>query len=163
MGRAEHFPRFSRRSGLLPTSQIHDTSIDTQCDAVNEQFRPVGVTIVAHENVRKRFERKKCDSPPDVALPTLTFDSELTLHFADEEVRLIKLPTGHSDNDAIVYFRKANVLATVGMFMVRGLLPAYTKYAGGNMLGVSDQLRKIAALMPDDGEIIPGQGRRWRR
>lgn len=132
--------------------------IYTQCDAINEQFRPVGVTVIAHANARKRFERKKCDSPPDIVLPTLTFESELSLHFADEEVRLIKLPTGHSDNDAIVYFKSANVLATGDMFYGSGPPPGYTKYAGGNMLGIAEQLRTIVALMPEDVKILPGQG-----
>jgi cyclase len=155
--RAGNVPQFLSALRSISDKPIRYV-IYTQCDAVNEQFRPVGVTIVAHENVRKRFERNKCDSPPDVPLPTLTFDSELTLHFADEEVRIIKLPTGHSDNDAIVHFKKANVLAAGDLFYGGGLLPGYTKYAGGNMLGVTEQLRKIVAVMPDDVKIVPGQG-----
>jgi glyoxylase-like metal-dependent hydrolase (beta-lactamase superfamily II) len=131
--------------------------VETQCDAVNQASLPANATIVAHENVRKRYEAKKCDIDGEPPLPTLTFNSELTLHFADEEVRIIKLPTGHSDNDAVVYFRKANVLATGDIFS-SDVLPGYTKYAGGNMLGVAEQLRRIVALVPEDAKIIPGHG-----
>jgi cyclase len=131
--------------------------IETQCDAVDlDSPQHHGAIIIAHDNVRKRFEVKKCrnDKP---AIPTLTFDSELTIHFDDEDVRLIKLPTGHSDNDVIVYFEKANVVALGDMFYSR-YLPGYTKYAGGNMLGLNDELHRVLALLPGDVRIIPGIG-----
>jgi glyoxylase-like metal-dependent hydrolase (beta-lactamase superfamily II) len=97
----------------------------------------------------------KCDQP--TALPTLTFENELTLYFDDEEVRIIKLPTGHTDGDSIVYFEKAHVVATGDAFTSNG--PAmYSKYAGGNQLGANDELHKIAALLPDDVRVIPGHG-----
>jgi cyclase len=92
-------------------------------------------------------------------LPTLTFESELTLHFADEEVRIIALPTGHTDNDALVYFKKANVAVTGDVFSLQ-TLPAYSKYAGGNALGVNEQMHRYLALLPADVKIIPGHGTR---
>lgn len=61
-------------------------------------FQRAGATIVAHDNVRKRLQEGKC-GPPAV-FPTLTFGNELTLYFDDEVVRIIKLPTGHTDGDA---------------------------------------------------------------
>src|ERR1700733_4381900 len=72
--------------------------IETQCDSVSlEAPQRTGATIVAHQNVRRRFAVGKCFNDK-AALPALTFNSELTLHFDAEHVRLIKLPTGHSDN-----------------------------------------------------------------
>jgi len=131
--------------------------IETQCDSVSlEAPQRAGATIVAHENVRKRFKAGKCFNDK-AALPTLTFDSELTLHFDAEVVRLIKLPTGHSDGDVIVYFEKANVVALGDMFDSR-YLSGYVKYAGGNMLGLNEQLHKVLALLPEDVKIIPGSG-----
>jgi cyclase len=121
----------------------------------NAGLQHAGATIVAHDNVRKRMQAKKCDRP--AALPTLTFNSELSLHFDDEDVRIIKLPTGHTDGDAIVYFEKANVAATGDAF-VSNELPQYSKYAGGNMLGMNEQLHKITALLPEDVKIVPGHG-----
>jgi cyclase len=131
--------------------------IETQCDSVDDESpQRAGATIVAHNNVRKRFELKKCFNDK-AALPTLTFESELTLNFDAEDVRLIKLPTGHSDGDVIVYFTKAKVVAMGDMFYSR-YLPGYTKYAGGNMLGLNDELHKVLALLPGDVKIIPGMG-----
>jgi cyclase len=133
--------------------------INTHCHgdhtAGNVAFERMGATIVAHDNVRKRMQKKKCDQP--TALPTLTFDSELSLHFDDEDVRIIKLPTGHTDGDAIVYFKNANVAATGDAF-VSNELPQYSKYAGGNMLGMNEQLHNILALLPEAVKIVPGHG-----
>jgi glyoxylase-like metal-dependent hydrolase (beta-lactamase superfamily II) len=97
----------------------------------------------------------KCDR--QTALPTVTFGDELTLYFDDEEIRIIKLPTGHTDGDAVVYFEKAHVVATGDAFTSNGL-PAYSKYAGGSMLGMNDELHKIMAALPEDVKVIPGHG-----
>jgi cyclase len=133
--------------------------VDTHCHGDhtggNTGFQSAGATIVAQENLRKRIAAKKCDQP--TALPTLTFDTELTLHVDDEEVQVIKLPTGHRDGDAIVYFKRANVVETGDAFVSSGL-PFYSKYAGGNMLGVNEELHRITALAPGDAMIIPGHG-----
>jgi glyoxylase-like metal-dependent hydrolase (beta-lactamase superfamily II) len=131
--------------------------VETQCDELAPGMpHHAGATIVAHENVRKRFELHKC-SNDNAVLPDLTFDSQITLHFDDEEVRVIRIPTGHSDNDAIVYFKKANVVATGDAFEPN-LLMGYTKYAGGNVLGVAQELSRIVELVPNDARIIPGSG-----
>jgi cyclase len=121
----------------------------------NVGLEHAGATIVAHDNVRKRMQQKKCDQP--TALPTLTFNSEITLHFDDEDVKIVKLPTGHTDGDAIVYFEKANAAATGDAF-VSNELPQYSKYAGGNMLGMNEQLHNIVALLPADVKVVPGHG-----
>jgi cyclase len=121
----------------------------------NVGLQHAGATIVAHDNVLRRMQEKKCDQP--TALPTLTFNSELTLHLDDEDVRIVKLPTGHTDGDALVYFEKANVAATGDAF-VSNELPQYSKYAGGNMLGMNEQLHNIVALLHEDVTIVPGHG-----
>ena len=138
-----------------PIRFVIDTHCHTDHTAGNAALQRAGATVVAQDTLRRRLEAKKCDN--DVALPTLTFDRELTLHFDDEEVRAIALPKGHTDGDAIVYFTKANVVA-VGDAFVSSEHPFYSKYAGGNMLGVNEQLRRIVALFPDDVKIITGHG-----
>jgi cyclase len=121
----------------------------------NAGLQRAGATIVAPENVRRRMEEGKCDRK--TALPTLAFGSTLTLYFDDETVRIIKLPTGHTDGDSIVYFEKANVVATGDAFTSNGL-PEYSKYAGGNQLGTNSELHEIITLLPKDVKVIPGHG-----
>jgi cyclase len=122
----------------------------------NTGFQRAGATIIAHDNVRKRLQQgTSCG--PQTGLPTLTFGSELTLYFDDELVRIIKLPTGHTDGDVMVYFERARVVATGDAFTSNGL-PEYSRAAGGNMLGSNDELHQIVALLPDNAQVIPGHG-----
>ena len=138
-----------------PVKYVVNTHCHRDHTAGNAAFQAAGATIVAHTNVQRRVEAQKCDG--EVALATVAFDTALTLHFDDEEVRLIALPTGHSDGDVIVYFKNANVLATGDAFLTSAL-PFPSRYAGGNMLGVNEQLRRIVELFPGDAEIVPGHG-----
>lgn len=134
--------------------------INTHCHgdhwAGNAAFQAAGATVIAHTNVLKRLEQHKCDGVTH-GLPTITFDTALTLRFDGEEVTAIKMPTSHTDGDAIVYFKKANVVHTGDVFVSLGL-PFRSKYAGGDVLGLADALRQIVKLVPDDAKVIPGHG-----
>ena len=54
--------------------------------------------IVAQENVRKRMQAGNARMAPAVpeALPILTFDRDVTLHFNGEEIRVVHLPAGQA-------------------------------------------------------------------
>jgi cyclase len=122
----------------------------------NAVFQRAGATVIAQSNVRKRLEQDKCDEIQK-DLPTLTFDSELTLDFDGEEVTALKLPTSHTDGDAMVYFKHANVVHTGDVFVSINL-PFRSKYAGGDILGLADALREIVRRVPEDAKVIPGHG-----
>jgi cyclase len=124
----------------------------------NAAFQREGAIVIAHRNVRERLAtQSNCGPPPGTSLPTVTFDSELTLHINEEEIRIIKLPTGHTDGDALVYFKKANVVETGDAFVSSGL-PGSSRTEGGTMVGVVDELRKIIELIPADAKVVPGHG-----
>jgi cyclase len=71
-------------------------------DAAFQKLAPV----IAHENVRKRMaagNEVTGDKPASPeALPIITFDGEVTFHLNGEEIRLLKLPPGHTDGDVAV-------------------------------------------------------------
>jgi cyclase len=142
--------------------------IDTHCHgdhtSGNAAFQREGATVIAHRSVRERLAavHSYCSPRPGTGLPTVTFDSELTLFIDDEEIRIIKLPAGHTDGDALVYFKKANVIATgdafIGAGWIGSTLPGPSRTEGGSMVGVIDALRKIVELVPADAKVIPGHG-----
>src|SRR5580658_409128 len=142
--------------------------IDTHCHgdhtSGNAAFQREGATVIAHRSVRERLAavHSYCSPRPGTGLPTVTFDSELTLFIDDEEIRIIKLPAGHTDGDALVYFKKANVIETgdafIGVGFIASTLPGASRTEGGNMVGVIDALRKIVELIPTDAKVIPGHG-----
>jgi cyclase len=141
--------------------------IDTHCHgdhtSGNAAFQREGATVIAHRNVRERLAApSRCSPRPGTGLPTVTFDSEMTLYIDDEEIRIIKLPAGHTDGDAMIYFKKANVVETgdafIGVGFVASSLPGSSSTEGGNMVGVIDALRKIVKLIPEGAKVIPGHG-----
>lgn len=136
--------------------------INTHCHgdhtSGNAAFQREGAMVIAHRNVRARLAGKSyCGPSPGTNLPTVTFDREMTLYLDGEEIRIIKLPNGHTDGDAMVYFRKANVVETGDAF-VSSSLPGPSRTEGGSMAGVIEELRKILELIPGDAKVVPGHG-----
>lgn len=84
----------------------------------NENLGKAGVVIFAHENVRKRmsseqfiaFMSMKVNPDPRIALPVVTFASDVTLHLNGEEIVVRHVPRAHTDGDAIVHSRNADVV-----------------------------------------------------
>ena len=96
----------------------------------NENLGKTGVVIVAQENVRKRmsteqfnkmFDKKEPPSPA-AALPLVTFVDSISFHVNGDEVEAFHVPPAHTDGDAIVYLRKANVLH-MGDTFFNGMYP----------------------------------------
>jgi cyclase len=75
-------------------------------------------TIIAHDNVRKRlsteqrseFFKQTTPASPKQALPVITFDQSLTVHFNGEDIRAIHFPHGHTDGDSVIFFSASNVV-----------------------------------------------------
>lgn len=131
----------------------------------NENFGKAGATIVAHDNVRKRmasdqvmafFDREVLASP-DVALPVVTFDSELSLHLNDDNMRVYHVARAHTDGDAIIYFEKDNVLHMGDTYFNIGY-PFIDTDSGGSINGYISALERGLALADGDTQIIPGHG-----
>ena len=69
-------------------------------------------TIIAHQNVLARISQGKSAIP----FPMVTFADEMHVRFNGENVRIVHMPNGHTDGDAIVYFETAKVLHLGDMF-----------------------------------------------
>ena len=73
-------------------------------------------TIIAHKNVRKRLMEEQSNmfatTPPrpKEAWPVITFDDSLIIHFNNETIEVLHLPTGHTDGDSVIYFKESNVI-----------------------------------------------------
>ena len=110
-------------------------------------------TIVAQENVRKRM----LATAPAEALPVLTFDHDVTLHFNGEEIQVVHLPAGHTDGDSVVWFTGSNVVHTGDLFFA-GHFPFVDLQSGGTVDGFIAALDAILAKLPPGAKIIPGHG-----
>lgn len=128
----------------------------------NEEFGRDG-TIIAHDNVRKRLATKQelfgetIEPLPKAGLPVITFNQTLTVHFNDEEIRLVHMPRGHTDGDSIVFFTKSNVVH-LGDHMFAGAFPFVDLEHGGDVEGMTKNVARIIDLAPPGAKFIPGHG-----
>ena len=130
----------------------------------NENFKRMGITVVAHEVVRERMQKETVNRqgqpvPPrdKDALPVITFADRLNFHLNDEDIELIHLDPGHTDGDVLVHFVKANVFHTGDTFTRMGY-PFVDVSNAGTINGYISSLDKMLAIMDDNSKVIPGHG-----
>lgn len=126
-------------------------------DAAFQRFAPV----IAHDSVRKRMasgNEVTGDKPsPPEALPIITFDGEITLHFNGEEIQLLKLPAGHTDGDVVVFFKNANIACMGDVFMSPSVSFG-DRWFGGGMLALIGELEFVLPRIAADAKVVPGHG-----
>ena len=124
--------------------------------------------IIAQDNVRRRLEEgvtggygnaagSKTPPQPAGALPMLTFDHEITLHLNGEDIRVLHLPSGHTDGDSVVFFPKSNVVHMGDDFVTYGF-PFVDINSGGSVRGMIAAVDQVLAQVPPDVKVIPGHG-----
>ena len=111
--------------------------------------------IVAHTNVRKRLRI----TPPSTqaALPVVTFDDSLSVHFNGEEIKVLHVPNGHTDSDSFIFFTKSNVVHMGDQFFC-GRYPNIDLGGGGDVRGYIRNVETAIERIPPDAKIIPGHG-----
>lgn len=132
----------------------------------NENFRKDGVTIIAQNHVRERMMKEQYNavrkttippSNPD-ALPVITFEDRIELHINNEDLEVFHYNLGsHTDGDAIIYFKNANVYH-MGDVFVRYGYPFIDMGNGGSINGFIKVLDLALARINDAAVIIPGHG-----
>ena len=122
----------------------------------NENFKRIGATIVAQDNVRGRMSKevsnpttKEVTPPRDKdAWPVVTFPNTLSIHLNDEDIELIHLDPAHTDGDVAVRFRNANIYHMGDMFVTYGY-PYIDYTSGGSINGFVSTLDKLLSMMDD--------------
>ena len=121
--------------------------------------------IIAHDNCRKLLSRKvllpfwkeEHDALPEYARPDITFSKSLTLYFNGEIIKITHLPNGHTDGDAVVYFKNDNILHLADLLFSESF-PAVDFENGGNVAKFAENLQWVIDNMPADVKIIAGHG-----
>ena len=131
----------------------------------NENFGKADAVIVAHENVRKRmstgqvidFLKMDVKPSPKAALPVLTFTRDMAFHLNGEELQVTHMPAAHTDGDAVVRFKKANVVHMGDLFFNK-FYPFIDTSSGGHIDGVIAAADRVLAESNDATRYIPGHG-----
>ncbi|HEX5602983.1 MAG TPA: MBL fold metallo-hydrolase [Pyrinomonadaceae bacterium] len=130
----------------------------------NVAFGPEA-TIIAQDNVRKRLatEQKSAvfnsttPASPKEALPVITFNDSLSVHFNGEDIRAIHFPHGHTDGDSVVFFSASNVVH-LGDDFFAGRFPFVDLESGGSVEGLVKNIGELILKIPADAKLIPGHG-----
>ena len=131
----------------------------------NQKMAEAGAILVAHENVRRAmsidhfmaaFDRTVAASP-EAALPVVTFSESMTFHFNGDEIRVHHVAPAHTDGDAIVIFRDANVIH-MGDTYFNGMYPFIDVSTGGSIAGMIAAADTALDLADDETQFIPGHG-----
>jgi glyoxylase-like metal-dependent hydrolase (beta-lactamase superfamily II) len=131
----------------------------------NENLGSSGAVIVAHDNVRKRLSvdsfiemfNMQSSAMAPVGLPVITFGDAVTFHLNGDEILVRHVMNAHTDGDAIVHFKHANVIHA-GDTYFSGMYPFIDMAHGGSNDGYIKAIDQVLALADEKSVIIPGHG-----
>ncbi|WP_417332665.1 MBL fold metallo-hydrolase [Halarcobacter sp.] len=132
----------------------------------NENIGKDKVTIVAHENVKKRLSEdsfikafnKTVPALSKVGLPTVTFTDKIEFSMNNENIEVIYQNNAHTDGDSIIFFKNANVVHTGDIFF-NGFYPFIDESSKGDVDGVIKAAEYILSRIDDNTKVIPGHGK----
>ena len=128
----------------------------------NKNFKALGATIVAHDNVRAEmigrwFKDANGKFVASDALPAITFNDRISFHLNGETIEIIKVPASHTDGDAMVHFTGSNVLHMGDVFF-NGLYTFFDGTSGGRFSGMIEALEIGLKVAGPETKIVPGHG-----
>jgi cyclase len=131
----------------------------------NENLGKGGTLIVAHHNVRKRLKaggfmeifKREVMPAPAAALPVVTFGEDVSFHLNGLEIAALHVAPAHTDGDAVVFFRGANVVHLSDVYFNKRY-PNIDWGSGGHIDGVVAAVDRILPMIDDQTKVIPGHG-----
>ena len=133
----------------------------------NNALGPDGATIISHDNARSDMAdggiinmviAQYHQAPyPEAALPELTYQREMSLHFNGGEIELRHFSHAHTDGDTAVFFRKHNAVHLGDVFNNSGY-PFVDVGSGGGIDGMIRFCKETLAQIDEHTVVIPGHG-----
>ena len=116
-----------------------------------------GALVVSHDQLRARMESNPELNTGPGALPVITFSDRMTFHVNGEQAIAIHIPNAHTDGDAIIHFRDANVIAA-GDLSFRGLFPFIDLDSGGSVAGYIAGMKQLIDMADGNTRFLTGHG-----
>ena len=151
--------------GDQPIRFVVNTHFHGDHTGSNAPLGESGVVIVAQDNVRKRLglerihpsTKEKTPPAPPAALPLITFAESVSFHLNGDDLDVLHVASAHTDGDAIIKFRKANVIH-MGDTFFNGFYPFIDIDSGGSVDGAVAAADRGLSLSDAGTKIIPGHG-----
>jgi len=133
----------------------------------NALWRPRGARIVAHEAVRLEASTDTIIAEygnwhrtplPDAAMPTEWIRDSLRLLLGPDTVRVLHVPSAHTNGDLIVRVTGSVDLLHMGDVLERAAPPFIDWWAGGTLDGMIQAVERGIAWSTDRTVVIPGHG-----
>ncbi len=146
-----------------PVDFLINTHVHGDHTGNNQSIGNDGTRIVAHDNLRinmltKGLKTKDDNKPmPKAALPVITFSHAMSFHLNGEDLRVFHVENAHTDGDAVIHYKNANVIHT-GDTMFNGMFPYIDINNGGSVDGYIAAQQKILSMSNEQTKIIPGHG-----
>ena len=116
-----------------------------------------GAIVVSHDQLRTRMEGSPQLNTGPGALPVITFSDRMTFHVNGEEAIAIHMPKAHTDGDAVIHFKNANVIAA-GDLSFRGLFPFIDLDSGGTVAGYLAGMQALIDMADENTKFLTGHG-----
>jgi glyoxylase-like metal-dependent hydrolase (beta-lactamase superfamily II) len=145
----------------VPVDFVINTHVHGDHTGGNAALHAEGATIIGHDNIRKRLldgsATESGEPAPAEALPQVTFSDAVTFHLNGHEAFVFHVEHAHTDGDAVIRFREANVIHAGDVFF-NGMFPFIDLDSGGSVDGYIRAQEGILSHAGPDTRIIPGHG-----
>lgn len=147
-----------------PLRFVFNTHIHGDHIGGNLNMARAGAVIFAHENVRARLEAGFSASNTGMlteeqrlSMPVVTFPETMDFHLNGEDIHVFHIGPGHTDGDAFVYFRNANVIHTGDVFRTVAY-PRVDTNNNGSFHGIMQAYQMLLDISNAETRFLPGHG-----
>lgn len=141
-----------------PIDYVINTHIHADHTGNNHVLHDLGATVVAHQKLRDRMASQVgAGLFVTESLPTLTYDNELAIYINGFELKVLHVPSAHTDGDSILHMPTVNVIFP-GDILFNGMFPFVDLASGGSVDGMLRGLDVVLALADDETRIVSGHG-----
>jgi len=116
-----------------------------------------GAIIVSHDKLRERMKGNPQLNTGPGALPVITFSDQMTFHVNGEEAFVFHVKNAHTDGDAVIHFRNANVIAA-GDISFRSQFPFIDLDSGGSVSGFQAAMQQLIDMADENTKFLTGHG-----